>query len=186
MHKNIIFKAVARVVIFLSVLELLLRMGGWVFISAQSLSNRFILKGDKGVFCILCVGDSFTIGANSYPVRLEETLNRSRNGLKFKVIKEGVSSATTSYISTQLDQWLQDYRPDMLLVLAGVNDDRFYKNRVDLPKQFVRINSYALHLMVGLSHQLQEFLTQKASRLPHPENVRDEQEEMAKKILDAT
>ena len=86
--------------LFLSValLESGLRLGGFIFYSAQAHRNWQATK-QKGTYRILCLGESTTAlgGDDSYPSQLEEILNQSNIGIKFSVINRG-RPATRSWV----------------------------------------------------------------------------------------
>ncbi len=62
-------------------LELGLRIGGFVILSLQEYRNRISLK-QKGTYRILCLGESTT--ANEWPGPLEKILNQKDIGIKGK------------------------------------------------------------------------------------------------------
>lgn len=74
---------------------------------------------------ILCVGDSNTFGVrvaaeDSYPGRLEAFLNRS--GDRYQVLNRGRPGQNTALILKTLRDDLERDRPEVLLVLAGINN----------------------------------------------------------------
>jgi len=116
-------------------LELGLRIGGFVFSSIQEYRNIASLK-QKGTYHILCLGESTTAvwGACSWPYQLEEILNGRDTGIKFSVINKGVVSIDTNYIMEHLEENLNKYNPDMVITMMGLNDKvdtSLYKDTVD-------------------------------------------------------
>ena len=108
--------------IFLSgvLMELMLRAGGWVVLSMQEARNRFSLRR-QGAYRVLCLGESTT--ANQYPRFLEASLNRQPGlGVAFSVIDKGVPGTSTSWIVQQLEVYLDQYHPDVVVTMMGVND----------------------------------------------------------------
>jgi len=103
----------------LIVLEIALRVSGFVLVSLQEHRNRLALQ-KKGAFRILCLGESTT--RNQYPAFLAEALNKRSRGLTFTVIDQGLAGATTASILSRLEQNLDIYRPDMVVAMMGVND----------------------------------------------------------------
>ena len=104
----------------------------------------FILLGDyflprqalakDSTYTILCLGETLTIlggecstselgGENSYPKQIEHILNASGRNIKFKVINRGALGIISSAIVTQLNENLKKYKPDMVIVMMGINDD---------------------------------------------------------------
>lgn len=81
--------------------------------------------GDK--FRIFCVGDSNTYGAavprdQTYPANLERILNAAAGEDRFEVVNLGVPGSNSAQVIGRLPQYLQAYKPNLLLVLTGVND----------------------------------------------------------------
>ncbi len=68
----------------------------------------------------MCLGESTT--ANQYPTFLEETLNQRKIGIKFSVIDKGVSGTITSDILAELEPNLNQYYPDIVVTMMGIND----------------------------------------------------------------
>jgi tetratricopeptide (TPR) repeat protein len=68
----------------------------------------------------MCLGESTTQG--EYPVFLEEILNQSNAGIQFSVIDKGCAGTTTSAILERLIFNLDQYYPDMVVAMMGVND----------------------------------------------------------------
>jgi tetratricopeptide (TPR) repeat protein len=159
---HLIFRVLIRVVVFVLVLELLLRTGGSVFVSVQGLANRLLVR-QASVFRILCAGDSFTISEQGYPVLLERML-AEKGHEKVRLIKEGISSASSAYIAARLDEWIKDYQPDMLVVMVGVNDDSTYTERRSVSTPRIPLNSFALRLAVGVWGQAKDALVKKFKR----------------------
>ncbi|MBU4468464.1 MAG: tetratricopeptide repeat protein [Candidatus Omnitrophica bacterium] len=111
--------------IFLSfiLLEIGLRMGGFIFLSLQEYRNTASIK-QKGEYVILCIGESTTAsgGNNSYPRQLEEVLNKAGVGIKFSVINKGIPGTSSSVIVSQLESSINKYKPDMIIAMMGIND----------------------------------------------------------------
>lgn len=107
----------------LVVLEIGLRLSGFIILSLREYRNRLSLK-QKGAYRIVCLGGSTTAegGEYSYPYQLEEILNKRNIGIKFKVINEGVESADSTFILSNLELNLNKYNPDMVITMMGEND----------------------------------------------------------------
>jgi len=107
------------------VLELGLRIGGFVFLSLQEYRNRIAIQ-KKGAYRIMCLGESTTAlgGNNSYPNQLEEILNKRDIGIKFSVINKGVPGGNSVGILSELEHNLNKYNPDMVITMMGINDGR--------------------------------------------------------------
>jgi len=111
-------------------LELGMRITGWAIFSLQEHRNLQAIQ-KKGTYRIMCLGESTTQG--QYPSFLEEELNRKNIGIQFSVIDKGHGGTDTSFIVTNLENYLYQYQPDMVVAMMGINDsDRFLK--ADLEK----------------------------------------------------
>lgn len=120
---NITFQGKIALIIFglfltLTILELGLRIGGFIFLSLQETRNR-ISAYKKGAYRIMCLGESTT--AHQYPAILEEILNQRNIGIKFSVIDKGICSKTPAILE-QLEFNLNQYKPDMVISMIGIND----------------------------------------------------------------
>jgi tetratricopeptide (TPR) repeat protein len=96
-----------------------LRLGGFIISFLQEHRNMVSFK-QKGAYRIMCVGESTTAGY--YPTFLEEILNGHKIGIKFSVMNVGVAGLHTSVILARLESQLNQYLPDMVVVMMGVND----------------------------------------------------------------
>jgi lysophospholipase L1-like esterase len=75
---------------------------------------------------ILCLGDSNTYGLylpreSSWPSQLQEFLDKEAPH-RYQVINLGFPGAPTVRIAENLPAFLERFRPDLVIVLAGVND----------------------------------------------------------------
>ncbi len=115
---------------FLVLLEAGLRLGGFVLCSIQEYGNLRSIK-QKGTYRILCLGESTTQG--QYPHLLEQVLNRRNIGVRFSVIDKGRAGANTLFILNQVESYLAEYRPDMVVTMMGINEKnvRYYR---DIPE----------------------------------------------------
>jgi len=110
------------IAVFLTALELGLRLAGHTFDYLQEKRNRASLRL-KGAYRIMCLGESTTAGGKeSYPAQLEEILNQRFPEKHFSVINKGKNGVSTAYILAQLQNNLQTYSPDMVIVMMGIND----------------------------------------------------------------
>lgn len=111
--------------LFLTVilLEVGLRLGGFMFLSFQERSNRVSLNQSDS-FRILCLGESTTAlgGDHSYPRQLENILNSRHKDIRFSVINKGIPSMTTTQIVANLGKHLDEYKPQMVMIMMGIND----------------------------------------------------------------
>ncbi len=100
-------------------LEISLRIGGFLVMSLQEHRNHLSMK-KEGTYRIMCLGESTTQG--QYPRFLEEILNNRNTGIKFSVIDKGVGGTKTMFILSQLESNLAEYKPDMVITMMGIND----------------------------------------------------------------
>jgi len=75
---------------------------------------------------VLCLGDSYTYGVGapsgaSYPCQLEKLLN-DKSTKKYRVINGGIPGCNSGQLLRHLRENLDKYRPDIVLVLIGLND----------------------------------------------------------------
>jgi lysophospholipase L1-like esterase len=114
---------IRSILCFLIFLELFFWIGSWITQGTQFLEN-IRLSGTKDVYKIMCIGESTTYlgGKDSYPSQLERFLNTHGQGKRFVVINQGMAGATSTSILSHLDQWLTNYKPDMVIAMVGIND----------------------------------------------------------------
>src|SRR5882672_1267859 len=103
-------------------LELSLRMAGMFVLYLQERHNH--LSFSRNEYRILCLGESTTAlgGEDSYPSQLEAMLNAQSRQQKFTVINQGIISTTSDYIVSHLEQDLDVYKPQLVVVMMGIND----------------------------------------------------------------
>ncbi len=97
-----------------ALLESGLRLEGFVKECVQDYRNQRAVSQTE-VYRILCLGESTT--QEQYPQFLEEELNRRNIGVRFAVIDEGCAYTTTPSIISRLESQLDEYRPDMVVVM---------------------------------------------------------------------
>ncbi len=120
-----IFCVILGIFVFFVVLEIGLRIEGKFLSFVQDNNN----KKDKYVdntCIILCVGESHTAlgGRNSYPAQLERILNAKKKGVKFKVINKGIIAGTSSSVLDHLEDNIDTYKPDIVVVMMGLSDGK--------------------------------------------------------------
>jgi len=104
-------------------LEVGLRMGGFILLSRQEYGNR-TPTNHKEAYRIMCLGESTTAhgGGNAYPRQLERILNQRNTGMKFKVTNKGIGGTISTTIVAKLEDNVNKYNPDMIIVMMGIND----------------------------------------------------------------
>ncbi len=111
------------VLVALFLCEFVLRMGS-LFVKDE-IHPMNIAKNRK--IRILCLGDSFTFGSGanpefSYPAQLQRMLNDKMPKKSFEVINLGSPGKNSSLLAQELPQIIKNYKPDIVLVMIGIND----------------------------------------------------------------
>ncbi len=104
-------------------LEIGLRIAGVVFLEREQRRNA-LGEGDSSV-TILCLGESSTAlgGEYAYPRQLEALLNEHGPGeTSFRVVNGGRPGIDSSVIVRDLGEKLDEWRPDIVTVMMGIND----------------------------------------------------------------
>jgi tetratricopeptide (TPR) repeat protein len=127
----------AGILLTLFVIEITMRFCGFVFVEAQHLRNIFRLR-HRGSYVVLCLGESTT--CNQYTRFLGELLNKGVEN-KYKVIDEGVVATDTNRIMSNLYSQLQEYKPDIVVVMMGVNDDTQYDCAIESLSRYPFLHS---------------------------------------------
>lgn len=122
--------------VFLAVgtLEVSMRIVGSIWIAGQSDRNVGSLS-EGGAFTILCIGESTTAfgGESSYPRLLEEELNRRAGERRYVVINGGRPRITTEELREGLPAQLEQYEPDLVVAMMGINDRRYLRAKGERP-----------------------------------------------------
>jgi len=118
-------------VLCIVLLEILLRIAGAVVYYLQQKHNHVSFNNQE--YRILCLGESTTAlgGEDSYPSQLQQMLNTQSPSKKFTVINEGIISTNTSYIQEHADYNLDKYKPQLVIVMMGINDRFFLHQHSD-------------------------------------------------------
>lgn len=112
------------IILSLLILEASLRLTSWI--AQSSLSKRIF--GNDAKLRILCVGDSYTYGLGverqeAYPAQLEVLLKGKFGNNAAEVINAGRPGINTPILANCFQEMLDDYRPDIVLVMIGTNDE---------------------------------------------------------------
>lgn len=152
------------VIICLLLLECSLRVVGVVYAKLSEIDSS-----DKGPnsTTILCIGDSFTFGigasmALSYPNQLETLLNQDRGNHKIAVINRGWPGQNSSQIYTRLENYLDEFHPDIVTILVGGQNLVNYYGYQDYLKN---ANKQGINLLVSLNNFLDHIRIYKFGRL---------------------
>jgi len=132
--KRKIFVFLCGIIFCVIFLELAIRLSGKSFLFLQDYSNKTHIA-KRGEYRILCLGESTTAfgGKGSFVSQLENILNMSRIGIHFRVINEGIVRANTNLILDKLPDNLNKYKPDMVVVMMGINEEgvKYYESIPD-------------------------------------------------------
>lgn len=112
-------------------LEAFLRVGGFLFLTAQEWRNLAVFSGQKR-YRIMCIGESTTAlgGKDAYPCQLGKILNAHAGFDKFHVINKGIPGTHIAAIFNSLENELNRYKPQMVVAMIGINDSREIKAQV--------------------------------------------------------
>lgn len=111
------------VVLTIIILEIGLRLAGFIILSIQENRNMISIR-QRGEYRIMCIGESTT--GSQYPPFLEDILNQSNLGIKFSVIDKGTVSINTTAIMSRLEENLDKYKPQMVIAMMGINDGELF------------------------------------------------------------
>jgi len=134
--------------LFFVLLEVGLRLGGFILLSIQEYRNRQTIR-QKGTYRIMCLGESTTV---DYPAFLEEVLNQRNIGMRFSVIDKGRGGTNTPAILSQIESYLGKYHPDMVVAMMGINDrgGHIPYERPTLSKTMLFIRSFRTYKLARL------------------------------------
>jgi len=112
--------------LFFVLLEISLRLGGFIVMSSQERRNLQSIK-QKGAYRILCLGESTT--ERQFPSFLEKILEKRDPEMLFSVVDKGRTGTNTAIILSRVEGYLEEYRPDMVIAMMGSNDEgvRYYQ-----------------------------------------------------------
>ncbi len=121
-HKTFLF--LFSIAVTLLTIEAGLRAAGAFYITIRDHDNKLRLN-KLNSYRILCIGESTTYleDDNNYPLYLSEILNSSGLKKTFTVINQGLPGVSTDFIVSHIDSWIDQYKPDLVIVMMGINDD---------------------------------------------------------------
>jgi lysophospholipase L1-like esterase len=99
-----------------------------VAINSQGFREReFSRQKPQSSFRVVCVGDSWTFGANvgqdrAFPQRVAALLQRDHPGADFEVLNLGVMGYSSRQGLELMRRYVLDLQPDLLLIGFGMND----------------------------------------------------------------
>ncbi len=158
------------VILCLFFLEIGMRLWEGTLLFMQEQKNKVSASAlKKGEYRILCFGESTTVwgGDNSWPAQLERLLNQKNIGIKFKVINKGRYSIQTPYIISIAGEAINQYHPDMVISMMGINDGDNtvpYEQGDDASQSFIshlKIYKLAKLLWLHSTHKSEELRNDK-------------------------
>ena len=134
-----------------ALLEIGLRIGGFVILSLQEHRNKLSIR-QKGTYRIICLGESTTV--DQWPRPLEDILNQKDIGIKFSVIDKGIPATNTGVVLSQLEDNLDKYNPQMVITMMGINDEGYTLPYEDIPakKAILFFRSFRTYKLIRLLH----------------------------------
>jgi len=165
--KNKITLILLGVFICIILLEIGLRISGFIILFRQEQKNRSVLKEfkDSRMYRIMCLGGSTTAdgGKYSYPSQLEDILNKGDMEIEFRVINKGICGADSALILSKLRENLRRYKPDMVITMIGANDnydtvsyDASLKSRIKLIFKNFRVYKLAKLIFIPFENKFQQ------------------------------
>jgi lysophospholipase L1-like esterase len=131
-RRRVVFSIVALLAFFLLSEGILWGVSRAAYWSKVSRHNESAAAQQEGTFTIATFGDSVTAGqgtapAYSYPRQLDDLLNTA-NGGGFRVVNHGVFALNSSRLADLLPQWLEETKPDLIVVMVGCNNGWNFRN----------------------------------------------------------
>jgi len=119
----------------LLILETGLRFAAWI---AQSHLNKETFS-NGGKLRILCLGDSYTYGLGverdeTFPAQLKVLLEKKLGNDKIEVINAGMPGMNTPLLANNFNAMLDTYKPNVVLVLIGTNDEWNFSGFLSEPR----------------------------------------------------
>jgi len=102
----------------LLVVEAVLQTASQVARSADRNRGRVPSEGELR---IACIGESTTYGL--WPGQLEEILNERSAEREIRVINRGAVGIRTDGVAGQIEEWLDEDRPHLVITMLGINDE---------------------------------------------------------------
>lgn len=125
--KKLLFYLVLFILLLLC-LELIMNLGGYFYSYIHS--NMGNPEIEEDAFRILFLGESTTAGAgagvglgNAYPAQVEKILQQNFTTKNVKSYNKGISTIETTAILRNLDRLMIKYKPHLVVIMAGVNDN---------------------------------------------------------------
>lgn len=168
--KKIISVLLGIFVAFASI-EIVLQTTSLVIFQIHKFENRKVLKlkSPKKVITVLCVGESTTSG--QYTKFLQIYLDSYLDKKSVKVIDCGIPGTNLNNILKNLDNYISDYNPDIVISMMGINDaqrqdvkiyDKKYRLKtlelLNIIKKHITTDLYAENLNYNINDIMLEYI----------------------------
>ena len=99
-----------------------LRLLGFVAALAKRAAPQAPVSGGRR---ILCMGDCMVlgVGGRGFPEQMQDILRVKYHSADFTVINDGKAAGNSSYVSANIAVMLQKYRPGLVIIMTGRNND---------------------------------------------------------------
>ena len=126
---------VASLFVSALIVELLLQAASMLYRRARLERAATTMHASvEGEYRVLCLGESMTrgFGQTPYPEILETRLNEGNFGPSFTVHNAGFTAAHSSRLVRALPKLLENTKPDMVIVMMGINDQFYFSDTAGL------------------------------------------------------
>lgn len=99
-----------------------LRLFGFLASLAKHAAPQAAASGGRR---ILCMGDCMVlgVGGRGFPEQMQDILRIKYPSADFAVINDGKAAGNSSYVSSNIAAMLQKYRPGLVIIMTGRNND---------------------------------------------------------------
>jgi lysophospholipase L1-like esterase len=124
----------------LLILESGMRVAGFI-IQAGNLKSPILETSNESDFIILTLGESTTENYKgiSWPEQLERILNNKSLDSRVKIINKAIGGTNTAIIASHLRNYIEEYKPDMIITMMGINDAWAYTFFADNPPNKIEL-----------------------------------------------
>jgi len=142
------FLSLVTLILLLLCFELILRAGGYFYFYVYSNLDRPNIEEDA--FRILFLGESTTAGGlvgkdNAYPAQVQRILQDHYPTIKISSNNRGVGSIETTAILRNLDRNIINYKPHLIILMAGRNDNFLRSEQISWIKRvYLNLRVYQL------------------------------------------
>ncbi|RKX96111.1 MAG: hypothetical protein DRP84_02140 [Spirochaetes bacterium] len=164
---------VLGILILLALLEVGLRLGGYPVIREKIDRNKVAFSGEKDC-CILCLGECIE---RYWPYHIGKILKTGKDlEIDFTVIDKGRNNCDTNIILSKLNDDLDTYNPDIVVVMMGKNDEgntvkyNFYDNSIFFFNKF-RIFKLTKYLLSNMRNKSKAVYSKYISNIAYAEET---------------